>query len=310
MKKIEDLLLYDKTESDRLRLALLKESSKYRTFWDRYAAAAIGAYRRIETDYPDMNGIPERLLNQLAEFNGGLWDFGIENQPYCIQEWLNNLNPYIVDDTINIKFRLPLPAVGQVCWGPLEGMPEEHRFLTRFSSKELKPSERLLKVDLSRKRGELLQEFNLFLNLVEVNRKGACPASWKENYQKWEPDNSRFRSEAWQALEVWRLRRKRKSYREIHKILGIELQAAKMAFRRAYELIEGRRYEPEKFKRENLPICKQEFADPCATCQNHPDRGGDCHEPCPDLLFYIDQDFVPQRELLVGAPEYGPEEEF
>jgi hypothetical protein len=330
MKGIGDLLSTAREEELhreewRLRLALLKENSDYRNFWDKYGGEKVREIYKKAHEYYEKNpdGCYFRDKSEhehLAIFHGRLREeFGIDIGGYLSlfkrDEWLYRLDPYKENDDAVVSFYYPLPAISLVIGGPSENLPEEHRFSTAFPSKkrgnELKPSERLLRVDLSRKRGELKQEFELFLDLVEAFRRGGdCPKDWKENYQEWEPDNSRFRSEAWQALKVWRLRRQRKAYKEIKNTLNIEISTAKMAFRRAYELVERRPYDSEKFKRENLSVNTKELLKFCATCPDNPKNGGDCHELCPDVIFFVDQDTISQRELTIDTLDpYGPEAE-
>jgi hypothetical protein len=149
---------------------------------------------------------------------------------------------------------------------------------------------------LSRKRSELIEEFKLFLDLVEAHRTGGdVPEAWKLNYATWNPDNSRFRSEAWQALEVYRLRRKITPYKDIAQTLGIGLQAAKMAYKRAHILIENKPPVPRK----KLPISLADVKGGCANC---PLRDT-CTELCPDMLKYVEQDSVSQRDLTIGTTD-------
>ncbi|HOE79188.1 MAG TPA: hypothetical protein PLX58_04430 [Smithellaceae bacterium] len=283
MTKVKKLLSTARQEEQhreewRLRLALLKESTAYRAFWD------------------DLGHRGQSLTgDELSRFNGGLREnFGIALDPFRRAEWFEALNPYKQNDDAVVRFYYPLPAIAQV----ESKTPGEHRY--RVSSTELKPSERLLKVDVSRKRGELLREFTLFLDLVEAHRgSGDVPKSWMRNYTTWEPDTSRFRSEAWQALNVWRLRRQRKPYSEISRMLNINISAGKMAFQRAYELIEGKPYDAETFKRENLPVRISELQKSCIDC---PDRHT-CTELCPDVMAYVQQDEVSQRELTTDTTD-------
>lgn len=302
MSKVKELLSYEREEELhgeewRLRLALLKESTAYRAFWDEYASEALQACK----DYQTLSSRAERkeAILVLDSFYGHLQArFGLDvyhHTTFGIIDALDNLDPYGQNDNIVVRFYLPPPAITMVM---STGMPEEHRSVTRTS--KLKPSERLLKVDLSRKRGELLREFTLFLDLVEAHRaSGDVPEDWARNYAVWEPDTSRFRSEAWQALAVWRLRRQRKPYSEISRMLNINISAGKMAFRRAYELIEGKPYDPEAFKRENLPVRIAELKKSCIDC---PGRHT-CTELCPDVMAYVQQDQVSQRELTTDTTD-------
>lgn len=343
-KNLTDLVGVEITERHygeewRLRLALIKESSVYRNFWDNYGgdkARMMFKYleaqhcsrhmlllRKKDTENSSPPDVWFRKGLTIDQFPPEYWDFknqerifserlreqfGIDSSPFfwiSWEEWLIRIDPYNIDDTTFVWFWYPLPPIKQVFGAPLPDMPEEHRACEIFPSEkngnELNPSERILRVDLSRKRGELTREFALFLDMVEARRTDEnVPEDWKENYSTWEPDNSRFRFEAWQALGVWRLRRKRKTYKEIEQTLEIGLPAAKMAFRRAYELIEGKPYDPEAFKRNNLPVSTSELGKTCSTC---PIRST-CKELCPDMLLFVGQDYGSEREATSGALDF------
>ena len=153
----------------------------------------------------------------------------------------------------------------------------------------LKPGERLFKVDLTKKKSQIKKEFSEYLDRAFLTR--AEDANWS-------PDNRREREEAWRHLAVWKLRRKRKSFSDIAKDQKISQAAAKKCFYRAFELIHGEPYDPVLFKRDYWEIRQEEIGKQCKTCPNHPDNGGDCGELCPDMLAYVDQDELYQREKL------------
>ncbi len=286
----------------RLRLALLKENSDYRKFWDKYGGQKfLDTYFAIDVALPVEEKVKTSIFIAVEKFTSELTRFGIE-WPFMIddkrvQEFIHLIDPFSADDLPDpLPFSVfqKYPSVAGVF---SESVPSEAQFCVS-NNLELGPSERLLRIDLSRSRGDLLNDFRRFLDRVDYFRNTAdCPEGWKENYQEWEPDRSRFRAEAWQALTVWQLRRQRKTYKEIKNTLNIEISTAKMAFRRAYELIEERPYNPEAFKRDNLPVSVQELPKTCETC---PIRKT-CKEICPDMLAFFNQDRVPQRELLVDA---------
>lgn len=322
-KDINDLLSTAREEEQnreewRLRLALLKESKAYRDFWDEYGGDKVRqANEQIQDFYSRHDctrGMTEEAANAFFSeceeasntstmFNGPLREqFGIDISGFLPlfrrQEWLDRLDPYKQNDQAIVRFHYPLPAISQVDDGPCQDKPAEHHFRTPYPLKErgngLKPSERLLRVDLSRKRSELIEEFKLFLDLVEAHRTGGdVPEAWKLNYATWNPDNSRFRSEAWQALEVYRLRRKITPYKDIAQTLGIGLQAAKMAYKRAHILIENKPPVPRK----KLPISLADVKGGCANC---PLRAT-CTELCPDMLRYVGQDYSGQIETTTSA---------
>ncbi len=293
----------DRAREDwRLRLAPIKESAGYREFWAEYAPKARQAYEETEELNRELQSatsdaeisaafeLHKEAVSTLTDFNSRLHAFGLQG-PYCAA--LTALDPR----TDDIPEKLPLlfcehPATMQV---ETPGAPLEGRAGTPLKRvpEALKPSERILKIDLSRKRGELVEEFKRYLDTVEYYRTSEdVPEAWRKNYEQWEPDRSRFRAEAWQALKVYRLRRNRKSYLEISRTLEIKVPAAKKAFRRAYELIENRPYDKAYFRREVQLVRLPELQKTCDTC---PAREA-CEELCPDVLAYCQQDKIARRE--------------
>ena len=91
------------------------------------------------------------------------------------------------------------------------------------------------------------------------------------------------------------MRRKKKDYPEISRVLNIKESTAKMAFSRAHILIEGRPYDPEAYKLQYAEIKKTDLPNPCETC---PIRET-CTELCPDVLAFVAQDEINQRELPI-----------
>jgi len=267
-----------------LRLALLKESRAYRAFWAEHGPRALEAWR----------GLPENEAgDELADFNGILWhEYGLR-PPDTEAAWLALDPKEEAPEPLPLRFHEPPPVV-EVCTDALPAEGQTRIPIERIPE-ALAPSDRILKIDLSRKRGELIEEFKRFLDRASYFRTAEdCPAPWKNNYDEWAPDNSRLRAEAWKALAVWRLRRKRKTYPEIAAALDLTVSAAKMAFRRAHELVEGAPYDPEARPDE---IRLGELRKTCDSC---PIRAT-CTEPCPDVLHFLEQDQVNQRELPIDT---------
>lgn len=298
----------DRAREDwRLRLALLKESVAYREFWADHADAARSAYKNLEALNRELRDAkpPDAVaaafqrysadVDTITSFNGRLRAFGLIG-PYGGA--LDVLDPRTEDtpEKLPVFFREP-PAIVQV---EIPGVPLEARAGVPFRE-SLTSSERILKIDLSRKRGEIEVELKRYLDAVGHYRKDTedTPEAWRENYEEWEPDKTRFRVEAWQALQIYRLRRKRKRFLEIARTLEIQVPAAKKAFARAYELIEGRRHDPDFFKREAQAVRLPELRKTCDTC---PLRDT-CKELCPDVLPYVVQDEVTQRELSIDSSD-------
>lgn len=157
-------------------------------------------------------------------------------------------------------------------------------------------------MDLSCKKGQLLAEFKSFLESIDMHRQ-LCMVEpdlfheFRENYEQWNQNGARFVKEAWRHLEVWRLRRQRQPFLEICRITGIKVDAAKKSFARAYELIEGRRYDPKRYKELYKEIVALELKKTCSTCQER----NSCTEPCPDVIAFIDQEDGKQTALLTST---------
>lgn len=150
--------------------------------------------------------------------------------------------------------------------------------LVPFPLSGLLPHERLLVVDLRKKKSELLEEFGAFFDRVKYHRENTRDSEWGKNYSRWELDTTRSRDEANRHLEVWRLRRQfpKPSFPEIAKKLRITPAAAKKSFYRAIELITGRRFDREAWDKERAEK-------PSKTCASCPQREG-CKDPCPEIF--------------------------
>lgn len=159
----------------------------------------------------------------------------------------------------------------------------------------LKGSERLILVDLSRKKTELMAEFKAFLDQVHQNRKSDdIPENWKTHYKQWTPDTSRERDEAWDQLKIWRMRKERISFSEIARAMGITQDTAKKAFYKAYERTQGGAYEPDRYRQSGQKINTWGLT---MTCQDCPNRQT-CSELCPEIMRFVDQDYTGRKEAL------------
>jgi hypothetical protein len=159
----------------------------------------------------------------------------------------------------------------------------------------LKSSERLLKVDLSRKKSELLTEFKAFLDQVYENQKSDdIPENWKTNYKQWTPDTSRESAKVCDQLKVWKMRKEKIPFSEIAKGLKITQDAAKKAFYKAYERTQGREYDREKYRKYGQKMNPWDMTKTCQTC---PDRQT-CSELCPEIMRVVDQDYTGRKEAL------------
>jgi hypothetical protein len=170
---------------------------------------------------------------------------------------------------------------------------------------KLRPYERLIKVDLRKKKKDLEMEFKEFLEYAYKHKEHAdsikrdephTNSPFLDRYRTWEMDKGRYRDEAWTQLEVWHLRKQRKLFAEIAKELTLTEDTAKKSFYRAYELTQGKPYDPEMLRKEIWIVRKSELQ---KICENCPDRDT-CTILCPEALAYVDQDIVnSSREKLL-----------
>lgn len=281
----------DKYADSKLRIACLQENFKFLDFWEKHQdiIKRVSDGRKIER-------------HEWVEFVAELWNrFDIlAPLPSNISEVLRVLNPF----SWETYFPWPLPFEFVDHPPIMQVLPEED--LKTFPKEAdvacslrgafpLKPSERVLLVDLSAKKSDLLESFKNFLDRVETFRNSEnIPTSYMENYGQWDSDNSRFRHEAWMQIEVWRLRREKKTFAEIAKSLDLSEDSAKKAFYRAYERTQGKKYNVEKYQRLASVVRKEEIGNVCETCPHRLT----CVELCPDALRFINQDHVKMKEFL------------
>ncbi|MEA2082831.1 MAG: hypothetical protein U9O82_01030 [Thermodesulfobacteriota bacterium] len=284
---------------------VLAMGGKHRTYM------SLDRFLEIErTPLPSISLTPHQQDQQLSNalsifcsFVASLDSFGIQirlpNEDKCLlplnEEILSALNPY------KEQLATPLPvcfvdrsqAVVQVVNSTHFNTPIEGEYFDL--SKTLKPSERLLKIDCSRRKSAILKEVEHFLDTLEEKRKNDN-YRWHQNYKQWKVEVARKRKETWNHLNVWRLRRQRKTFKEISHETGMSISTTKKAFARVFELIEGHKYDPERFKEFYHQIKAPEVK---RTCQDCPDRQN-CDSPCPDVLAFIEQDQVTHRERLTN----------
>ena len=295
---------YQDVEKWPLCLALLQESKAYRDLWDKYGEKVREAIKKEPTiNYYENPALQPpwpssywEVRKPWDEFQNILYNkYHIACKADNPDECLKILDPYkpeILDPDRLFLIILTPPAVTQI-W--VDGKPCEFIHISSTDDISLMPSERLLKIDLSKSLRALRADFEHFLKKVEQSRNDHDYYGWKSNYNDWNQDNSRYRVEVEQALNVWRLRCKKKTYREIARTLEIKEPAAKKAFRRAFELIEKTPYDPYVFRRETSKVKLSSLQDVCGACLNR----NTCRELCPEALRFVNQDEVKQRELLI-----------
>jgi len=273
-----------------LRLAFLKENFEYRALWDEYKALRTSRSRTLL----EMRTFLTRLKREFGIQTASIPLLRFQMSPkVLIGHVLDLLDPQEGRKVVPKDIReavLPtlfsFPHIVQLVRSPDhfdkdKGDPsfEQKNTIVVRSFERLdgavRPFERILLIDVRAKKAQLKKEFNALLDHLPL-------------------DYSRSRKESEQHLLVWKTRRKRKSFAEIARELKITEEAAKKSYYRAYEITQGRTYEPERLRRDVRLWRKSELEKTCDTCKNR-ER---CDTPCPDILGFLDQDFVPRRELV------------
>jgi hypothetical protein len=326
-------------EKKRLLLACIKENFTFLDFWEKAGEQAKAAARDLDrhraNDFSNLRKKYGSLADEVIEAIKGHYQC---NEPLIpIGGWkdhtLTGLEFY---EPVNVLYRFDgeLGRVFRVrMWGEPAGflpaleildpatkeMPENPPFYfyddvpgvshkpTRtpfeagsINTHYLKPWERLLRVDLSRRKTDLMAEFKAFLDRVGDYRKAEdLPKEWLNNYQWWEPDTSRERAEAWQQLKIWRMRKERIPFSEIARAMEITQDTAKKAFYKAYERTQGRVYDPDRYRKDGQKMNTWDLTTICQNCPNKK-KCNETGELCPEVLRYVDQDYVGRKESLLN----------
>ena len=281
---------------DRLRLALLKENRHFRGFWARWANTPLW----------------EAEVDTLSRFSEELAAFGmcVEIKALHTMGWVDGwrqvatvLNPAVEElpETLPLHFDRPAAMALVVDNSDPDAPWESYQRVSQERATALRPSERLLLINLERPKAEILTAVADYIDTVNELRREP-PDRLRDNYAQWSVEATRRRQETWDHLRVWRLRRQRKTYLEIKRSTGIRVPAAKKAFARAFELIEGRKFDPVYYQKHYEKINKFELPTTCGTCPHR----NTCSDPCPDMLAFIDQDQVGQSHLLLSDLIYTP----
>ena len=160
----------------------------------------------------------------------------------------------------------------------------------------LQPYERLLKIDFSKRKSELLRQFEAFIDTMEKMQQNYQGRDRKKRgYDAWAPDYSRQTDEIRTQIAIWKMRKERKSFAFIAEELKITEDLAKKHFYRAFELTQQKRYDKDLYKRNNV-IRISDLSKSCKNCLDNPEKGGKCKEICPDVMYYVKQDKISQKD--------------
>lgn len=318
-----------------LRLALLKESYPYRSYWLQYRKSILLAIEKInqfandpakkcnETDGHSRAICKKKCIisKYCHESSKFLLDLGNEFE-FVAFEFLEKILPTLdpfnkeeLPEDLYIVFTDRLPPITQVHLK--ENSPREFRHGTFWKEGKsyLNPHQRMFIIDLTRRKGEILDCFEGYLNLVEELRDEAelfpeVNDPLFKNYAKWKPERNRKRdTETWTALKVWQLARNNKSFPEISRETGLKIETARKAFWRIFKLLEKDKHSKRVFNKKYAEIIKEDLKIICDTCP----QKKSCSTVCPDIMKYADQDKIKLDEKILKNPvdeimeSYDPE---
>ena len=272
-------------EDARLRLTLLKENFEYRAFFTEF--------KRWIAKNPDSEvwpGLGFRRIFHLALYPGSPLYPDILKAVDPFEEHPPNIDHYMPNLFHD-------PGVTRIDPGSFSIVEGSHRALWHFLREGPKPWERLYAVDLRKPKAQIEGEFKAYLNQAFAEK---ADPDHRPCYDGWEANKARRRKEAWQHLEVWKLRKKKESFSNIARQLDISVDVAKKSFARAFELTQNMRYDADLYRREAWVITRQDLLKSCDTCSDR----ATCQELCPDILMLVDQDQVKRKEKLFENPDY------
>jgi hypothetical protein len=303
----------------KLKLALLKENIEFRKFFEEHQEN-VSTIRSLEPKFDELTPEDGDQYWELgSQYNSACMPFykcfkSLGINTYALQgpyrrfiEVIDFLDPKTdIDELPEKVISTYLPrifyshGVEQIEYE--HGEPTEGLAVMTFLSIQregLKQYERFLKIDLRKKKKQLIKEFSTYLDIVYRWRNYAEFTSDKKRikrYSAWKSGaEERYRKETWNQLKVWKMRRHRRSFREISRELGMTEDAAKKAFYAIYEKIQGTPYDPDKLRKDIWSVKKSELQKVCDSC---PDREN-CMILCPDVLLYVEQDLASSTEKLL-----------
>lgn len=158
---------------------------------------------------------------------------------------------------------------------------------------EPEPYERLLKLDMRRKKADILSEINSLIDREQNKYR-------RYTDEGWNPDSTRSSKEAWTQLKIWQLWKQGQGFKRIVPQVNMTYDAVKMAFHKAYERIYNIPYNIiDVWENESRSVPMPDIKQFCKNCSDYP-----CKIPCPEYLElienYISQDSVKQKEISVS----------
>jgi hypothetical protein len=256
-------------ESAKLKLALLKENFNFERFYEELENDPYSVCPELRRTDEGEESFRDRICDIEAEngllFGGHGETFGVNERflleaqlvGVSVSELLTLLNP--MKDPIDVSSRKVLQMLPILFLQ--RGVQELYRVekLARWGEQtdkgwsKLGPHERLLLIDLRKRKQQLIEEFQNFIN-KEVSLQKAARATrdkWQGmpfSYLLWEPYNSRQRKETWKQLEVWKLRKQDKTFKDVARELNITEDTARKSFYAGWFKTQGYAYDRERFR--------------------------------------------------------------
>ena len=295
-KQLNQQVFQEDLKWAKLKLALIKENFAYREFFKQFKEYELQSEPGV---WPGL-GFNNFGLVGLRYFVGHPQYFEIRD----LCDPLKDINAFPEKLIKSVLPRLFYQnAVNSL---EVKGQPAEVNFegyrsqpIENIARKGLNLYERIYKIDLRKKKSQILKELERYLDGAYSRKEESETFDDKDKlYYSWIAEKQRYREEGWNHLEVWKLRKQKKSFPVIAEILKISEDAAKKAFYRAYELTQKKRYDPQALRREIWLIRKEEIKRTCDAC---PERQT-CITLCPDVLEFVNQDVLENstEHLLVN----------
>lgn len=268
----------EEVEVAKLRLAFLKENAYFAKFYKKLAKDPYELCPELRESKEDFDKYRHKIhileINGTSFFGGYAQKFGIndkflyelqslptvEELPLVLTEdILILLNPETDFDKVScpgliemlpLMFRTP----GVIEYGRAHGLvsnSEGELTYRRYRPSidiNLMPYERLLKIDLRKKKEQIITEFKDFID-TEILKQGQGLKLGLETAFEWSPDITRNRiKERWKQLGVWKMRKDVKNFSEIAFKTKVSEDTAKKQFYRAFELITGGKYNKDTWR--------------------------------------------------------------
>jgi hypothetical protein len=303
----------DEKDGAKLKLAFLKEHEYFRKLF-RVIKRCPQFRKPGENDIEYLKRI--RFLRQtsysITEHCKLNSEFIIELQKRNLastEEILNFIDPQQnVEDSNELVEMLPLLFYEK-------GISVIRYFPHPFEIDGMYPYERVLVIDLRKNITDLIRDIKHYIqHELKINEaankyvrdekkdkkegKDKNAIKHRPSFQlfDWNFDKEKKREEAWKQLEVWQLRKKQMSFRDIAELQGQSISTTKERFYKAYQRIFGKPYDRKHFAKLAKSIKKNELPRTCDTCS---DREKDCDGLCIDVEYYANQDHGARQESLL-----------